>query len=116
MPHARSPKQIDRIAAVDALRGFSVFWLLGGEGAARAFHEMTGHMGPAMQSIGSFVAMQFTHAEWEGFRFWDLVFPLLIFVTGMSVVFSLSKLEALGTAELYGRIMRRFVLLFVLGL
>jgi predicted acyltransferase len=116
MSRAHSPEQIDRIAAVDALRGFSVFWLLGGEGAARAFHEMTGHMGPVMRSIGAFVAMQFTHAEWDGFRFWDLVFPLLIFVTGMSVVFSLSKLNGENNAEVYGRIVRRFALLFVLGL
>jgi predicted acyltransferase len=116
MSAAGSPRKTDRIAAVDALRGFSVFWLLGGEGAARAFHEMSGHMGPVMQSIGDSIALQFTHAEWEGFRFWDLVFPLLIFVTGMSVVFSLSKLKGENNAEVYGRILRRFALLFVLGL
>jgi predicted acyltransferase len=117
MPSPSPPPKPQRIASVDALRGFSIFWLLGGEGAAQALGEMTRNDGPVLRPIGEFIAIQFQHAEWEGFRFWDFVFPLLIFVTGISIVFSLSKIVARADrVEAYKRVFWRAALLFVLGI
>jgi predicted acyltransferase len=112
-----SPEKSARVASVDALRGFSVFWLLGGEGAALALGDVSKRGGPFIQSAGNFIATQFTHADWEGFRFWDLIFPLLIFVTGIAIVFSLPKVvEREGQGAAYVRIFRRAALLVVLGI
>ena len=39
-----------------------------------------------------FLAKQLSHAEWEGFHFYDLIFPLFVFMMGVSTVFSLTKI------------------------
>jgi len=106
-----------RIASLDALRGFSIFWLIGGDGAIWALADMSTGKGPVVSGIGSFLGLQLRHVAWEGFRFYDLIFPLFIFVTGVSIVFSLSRLverEGLGPAHV--RVLRRTLLLYGLGL
>jgi predicted acyltransferase len=58
-----------------------------------------------------------THVEWEGFRFYDFIFPLFIFVTGVAIVFSLTRLvEREGKAKAHIRVLRRSLLLYALGL
>src|SRR3972149_834151 len=74
-----------RLTSVDALRGFSIFWILGGDGAIWALDEMSSGKGPIVSGIGQFLGRQFTHVDWEGFRFYDFIFPLFIFVTGISI-------------------------------
>jgi len=102
---------------VDALRGFTIFWILGADSAAVALQKMSEDKGPVLEAIGDFLGDQFTHPEWEGFVFYDLIFPLLIFVTGLSVVFSLTRLvERKGMAAAHLRVLRRALLLFVLGI
>src|SRR5262249_31502340 len=56
--------------------------------------------------------------EWEGFRFYDLIFPLFLFLVGVVLPFSLGKLQERGEprSRTYGRVLRRTVLLFALGL
>jgi len=106
-----------RIASVDALRGFNIFWLLGGDGAIWALDDMSTGKGPVVSGIGHFLGLQFHHVAWEGFRFYDFIFPLFIFVTGVAIVFSLSRLvEREGLAQAHRRVLRRVVLLYGLGL
>ena len=106
-----------RISSVDALRGFSIFWILGGDGAVWALDEMSSGMGPIVSGIGHFLGSQLTHVDWEGFRFYDLIFPLFIFVTGISIVFSLTRLvEREGRTKSHIRVLRRALLLYGLGL
>src|SRR5690606_19858244 len=63
-----------------------------------------------------FFANQLEHVPWEGFVFYDLIFPLFVFIIGMSIVFSLDKhIAEEGKAAAYRRIVRRFILLFLLG-
>ena len=113
-PSARTTR---RITSVDALRGFSIFWILGGDGAVWALDEMSSGMGPIVSGIGHFLGSQLTHVDWEGFRFYDLIFPLFIFVTGISIVFSLTQLvEREGTTQSHIRVLRRALLLYGLGL
>src|SRR5438067_1150212 len=72
---------------------------------------------PQMAAQWRRVVAQFEHAEWEGFRFYDLILPLLIFVTGASVVFSLSnEREHKDLLQSYWRVMRRAALLYALGI
>jgi predicted acyltransferase len=106
-----------RLASIDALRGFTIFWILGGDALAWALKEMsTGQQG-LWRSITAFVSDQLEHVPWEGFRFYDFIFPLLIFVTGVSIVLSLSRLaEREGRAGAHLRVLRRSLLLFALGI
>lgn len=100
-----------RLMSVDALRGFDMFWIVGAEHLVGALHKVS-DAGPA-----TFVATQLSHVDWEGFRFYDLIFPLFVFLVGVSIVFSLDKIVAReGKRKAYGRVFRRFVLLFMVGL
>ena len=106
-----------RIASVDALRGFSIFWLIGGDGAIWALADMSSGKGPVVSGIGRFLGLQFHHVAWEGFHFYDFIFPLFIFVTGVAIVFSLSRLaEREGLWQAHVRVLRRSLLLYGLGL
>lgn len=106
-----------RIASIDALRGFNIFWILGADGAVLAFRDITEGKGPLVGSIGKFLGTQMTHVQWQGFRFYDFIFPLFIFITGVSIVFSLSHLvEREGLVRAHLRVLRRSLLLYGLGL
>lgn len=58
------------------------------------------------------------HAAWNGFTPTDLVFPTFLFLVGTTIVFSSSKRTQQGSsrASLIGHILRRAVILFLLGL
>jgi predicted acyltransferase len=101
-----------RLISIDALRGFDMFWIVGGDRIARTLAKWWGT--PRSQAFGT----QFEHVDWAGFRFYDLIFPLFLFLVGVVLPFSLGKYHTEGqskTAAL-GRIARRVVLLFLLGL
>ncbi len=100
-----------RILSVDVLRGFDMFWITGGAGFFIGIFRVFGG------KMEQWFVPQLDHAEWEGFHFYDLIFPLFVFIVGMSVVFSLQRiLETQGKKAAYRRIIRRFVLLFLLGI
>jgi predicted acyltransferase len=106
-----------RVASVDALRGFAMFWILAGDALAWALHDMaSGKEGP-LSAAAQFLSIQLQHVEWDGFRFYDFLFPLFLFVIGVSIVFSLSRLvEREGKRAAHERVLRRSLLLFALGL
>jgi predicted acyltransferase len=101
-----------RLLSIDALRGFDMFWIIGGDDVARAFGAWWG------TRQGHRFAEQFEHVEWEGFRFYDLIFPLFLFLVGVVLPFSLKKYQAIDQPKrvIFGRIARRVILLFLLGL
>jgi predicted acyltransferase len=106
-----------RMVSVDALRGFSIFWILGGDGMAWALRDVSRGATSVVAQIGEFIGDQFTHVRWEGFRFYDFIFPLFIFTTGVAIVLSLSHLvERAGSLTALRRVLRRSALLFLLGL
>jgi predicted acyltransferase len=101
----------DRLMSLDALRGFDMFWILGADSFVYALHE-TSQTAPTR-----FLAAQLDHAEWAGFHFYDLIFPLFVFMMGVSTVFSLTKIiEREGRAAAVKRVLRRGVLLFIVAL
>ncbi len=108
---SKHTQQQERILSVDVLRGFDMFWLIGGTGLALAIVKL---FGGGVQEV---LLPQLDHAKWIGFTFYDLIFPLFEFVMGMSVVFSLSRiLREEGKSAAYKRLLRRFILLFILGI
>src|SRR6266550_1659422 len=108
-PAAAPPSQ--RLMSVDALRGFDMFWIIGADSLVYALNRMS------RTRTTSFLATQLEHVEWEGFHFYDLIFPLFVFIVGVSLVFSLTKtIEQAGRAEALTRVVRRGVLLFLIGI
>ncbi len=109
--------QARRVASIDALRGFNFIWILGGEGLVLALAEMCRDKGAALGSVGTLLQTQIAHAPWEGFTFYDFVFPLFIFITGVAITLSLPRLvEREGRAAAHVRIVRRALVLYGLGL
>jgi predicted acyltransferase len=108
--------QTRRVESVDALRGFNFVWILCGDGAMLAIGEMSRDKGPVVGTIGGFLGEQLTHAPWEGLRFYDLVFPLFVFLTGVSIVLALPRLvEREGRGRAHLRVLRRALLIYLLG-
>ncbi|MHB1559975.1 MAG: acyltransferase family protein [Isosphaeraceae bacterium] len=102
----------ERLTSIDALRGFDMFWIVGGDAAAR---ELCGWWGtPRAMALQE----QFEHVDWQGFRFYDLIFPLFLFLVGVVLPFSLRKYQTEGhpRGDALIRTARRVVLLFLLGL
>lgn len=101
----------ERLVSLDALRGFDMFWIVAAEGVVFALHKVS-PSGPV-----AFIARQLEHVPWEGLRFYDLIFPLFVFIVGVSMVFSLGRsIAESGRRATYWKIFRRSLLLFLLGL
>ena len=110
-------QQTQRVVSLDALRGFNFIWILGGDGAIWALADMTRDKGPMLPAVGGFLGRQLNHVEWDGFQFYDFIFPLFIFITGAAIVLSLPRLvEREGLARAHWRVLRRALLLYALGL
>ncbi len=58
-----------RLISVDALRGFTMFFIIGGEGI---FTSLNGIWPNAVTRT---LAQNMEHAGWQGFYFYDLIFP-----------------------------------------
>lgn len=107
------PSQLDdqRIRSIDALRGFDMFWIMGGHpiflGLDNVFHN----------NITGFIKQQFDHVEWLGFNFWDIIMPLFLFLAGVSMVFSLKKRLTGENArrKIWKHTLKRVAILWVLG-
>ena len=64
------------------------------------------------------LAHQTEHVSWEGFVLWDLIMPLFIFMSGMTIPFSMAKYrngEEKPATGFYLKLLKRFCLLFLLG-
>ena len=100
-----------RVVSVDVLRGFDMFWLIGGTGFGIAIARLIGGR------MGEVIEGQFEHTKWAGFTFYDLIFPLFVFMVGMSLVFSLEKrVQTGGKWSAYKRLIRRAALMYLMGL
>ena len=100
-----------RLLSLDALRGFDMFWIVGAEDIVHALRKLSAS-GPVR-----LLAEQMDHKAWAGFAFYDLIFPMFVFIVGVSLVFSLGRLvEREGRAEAVWRICRRALLLYIIGI
>ena len=100
-----------RLASLDVLRGFDLFCLVGLEGIlhplARAVDK------PWFDRL----MWNFSHVEWEGFSPWDLVMPLFLFMSGVSIPFAMQRYrEGAEKSAFYRRILKRVALLWVFGM
>ncbi|HWY88873.1 MAG TPA: heparan-alpha-glucosaminide N-acetyltransferase domain-containing protein [Gemmataceae bacterium] len=104
------PESAPRLVSLDALRGFDMFWIVGGEEIVHALAKVSD------AGVVRIVDEQMDHKPWEGFAFYDLIFPLFVFIVGVSLVFSLGKTIARdGRPAVVRRLLRRALLLYILG-
>ena len=101
-----------RLMSLDALRGFDMFWIMGGAEIFVALAAVTGW--PVLQ----WWSTQMEHVSWHGFAFFDMIFPLFLFIAGISFPFSYAK-NYNGSDKkkaLYRHIIQRGLTLVVLGI
>lgn len=103
-----------RMMSIDALRGFDMFWISGGGGLVASLAALLCHPNAAPWWLG----YHMEHVEWTGFVAWDLIMPLFLFLSGVSIPFAYSQRlgETHDYKKIYRRMARRFVLLWILGL
>ena len=100
----------ERLSSLDRLRGADMFLLL--------------FIGPVLREFcrvcpdgTAWIAGQLQHTMWAGFTFWDIIMPLFLFMSGITIPFSMAKYrEGLRPdGKFYLKLLRRFCLLFLLG-
>jgi len=108
---ARPPQK--RLVSLDALRGFDMFWIVGGG-------VILGRLAGVLnnQWLNQVIMPHTEHVPWEGFVAWDLIMPLFLFVVGTAMPFSFAKRLAQGQTKtrLYLHILFRVLVLWVLGM
>ena len=105
-----APATTTRLVSLDAFRGFTMFWIIGGSALVLALQKLGSH--PVIDGL----AYQVRHSEWQGLRYYDLIWPSFMLMTGMSLPFSYAKrslTESHGRITL--RVLRRALVLFLLG-
>ena len=101
-----------RLESLDILRGLDLFILTVFGPLLFAFAQTGDHTWLAP------VLTQFTHTPWEGFRVWDMIMPLFLFMSGTTIPFSLAKykLASEGRKQVAWRIGKRVLLLWIFGM
>src|SRR5215217_7578669 len=96
-----------RLLSLDALRGFDMFWIIGGKEIVQAAAKLT------EWPVLLWMSDQLEHTEWHGFTLYDLIFPLFLFMAGVAMPFSFAKRFEHGAtkARLYWHVFTRALVL-----
>ena len=102
----------NRLMSVDALRGFDMLFITGGGTFLLLMDGKTSW--PWIDAI----AAQLEHPEWIGFTFYDFIFPLFLFISGVSIAFSLSRdiKNKVENKVIYRKAFWRMIILIILGM
>lgn len=105
-------KQNERLLSLDTLRGFDMFFIMGFSGLIVALCNLWPN------AFTDLLARSMGHAEWDGLTHHDTIFPLFLFIAGVSFPFSLAKQRAnnAGDKTILGKIIRRGLVLVLLGI
>lgn len=100
-----------RLYSLDALRGFDMFWIMGAEEIFHSLAKITGF--PVWVTMSE----QLSHPEWHGFAFYDLIFPLFLFLAGVATPYSVGRELENGKSRnaLLARVIKRGLVLVLLG-
>lgn len=95
-----STQQFSRLLSLDILRGITIAGMI-----------MVNNSGS-----GSYTYAPLRHASWHGLTPTDLVFPFFMFIMGISTFMSLRKFNFVPSKKAVWKIVRRTILIFVIGL
>lgn len=113
--------KLPRLLSLDALRGFDMFWIISGEGVVHSLAKAT------QWPVLLWMSGQLHHTVWNGITFYDMIFPLFLFIAGVAVPYSMhnkvirvnvSEPSLLPEAEkrlIYFSMLRRMLILVFLG-
>lgn len=89
-----------------------MLFIIGGEGIIKSFYLVWPN------SLTVTLSDNMEHAGWEGFYFYDLIFPLFLFLVGLLIpIVLLSRLEkGVSKTKIYHHIVKRSLFLFFIGL
>lgn len=106
-----SQQKSTRLWSLDALRGFDMLFIMGFSGLVIALCALSD------SPFAGWLAAQMRHVEWNGLAHHDTIFPLFLFIAGVSFPFSLAAQRAKGLSErhIHLKILRRALLLIALG-
>jgi predicted acyltransferase len=110
-PHASVLRKA-RLLSLDGLRGFDMFWIIGGQQLVRSLTKVwPGRFTDAM-------ADQFEHVPWAGLHFFDVIWTLFMFMVGVSLSFSIAKRKRMNESDrsIYSHAIQRALILFALGM
>ena len=101
----------DRLASIDVLRGFDMLMIIFADRFFQQLHEAS------QTKTSLFLATQFDHPDWFGFHFYDIIMPLFLFLVGVVIPFSMERrvAEIDKKTKLYPHLVKRFIILFILG-
>ncbi len=106
------PATSPRLLSLDALRGFDMMCIIGLDAIVHAFTSLFRGT-PGVETLSE----QFKHCPWEGIHAYDLIFPLFLFISGISMAFSIRKMHqngaSLGKASWH--LVKRALILVCLG-
>lgn len=99
-----------RLVSLDAFRGFTMLWIVGGKSLLMALERLGAN--PILGAI----AYQLDHSSWQGLRFYDVIWPAFMLMVGVSIPLSYAK-RRLTQSERQIRLhaLKRAVVLFLLG-
>jgi len=102
----------NRLVSVDTLRGFTMFFIIGGERIFTSLAEVW------QNPVTEAVARNMEHAGWKGFFFYDQIFPLFLFLVGLLIptVILRSREKGKSNREIFLHISKRTAVLIFLGL
>jgi predicted acyltransferase len=101
-----------RLTSVDALRGLTMFFIIGGEQIFTSYYKIWPN------AVTESFARNMEHAGWKGFYFYDQIFPLFLFLVGLLIplVILRSKEKGKTNKEIFLHISKRSIILILLGL
>jgi len=101
----------ERLRSLDVLRGFDMFWIIGGKPV------ILGLLALFSVESSKWLGHRLHHPEWHGFEPYDLIFPLFLFIAGVSTVYSIDNRLAKGEsrASLHRHFVQRGLTLVLLG-
>jgi predicted acyltransferase len=103
-------KKSSRLVSLDAMRGFTMFWIVGGA----ALIETLKYFGPS--GVTNFLIRQVDHSAWEGLRFYDCIWPGFMLMVGVSIPFAFAKRSLTQSyPQMLKHALKRFAILFLLG-
>jgi len=109
---AVKPVSTGRVRSLDALRGFDMFFIIGGGSIFMALDKALN-----LSWYNDYIIPQLKHPPWEGFTAWDMIMPLFMFIVGAAMPFAFAKrLASQSKKRLYLHIIIRSIILFILGM
>jgi predicted acyltransferase len=102
----------ERILSVDFFRGLTMFLLIGESTEIYShFQVIQG------SSIMQFLGTQFSHHEWNGLHFWDLIQPFFMFIVGVSIPYAVANRKKKGDPDrkIFLHALKRSALLLFFG-